>query len=175
MWCLFVQQYDDNDDDCSGDEIETRIFSHNDTWDNGVYEFNCGGLDSYVIIEVCTGAADCGGGCTGGTTYSIPGICHYGGNGTTNVYRTTNCNGTNGAISWYRNSTYSNCTNNAEVWTTTSDDCGFLVKYMSHNLVPLSMFLHKLSYFSFDKKLRKKKKKKKQRKRVLLSRLMPGV
>lgn len=91
---------------------------------NGIYEFNCGGIDSVAIMEVCTGGStNCGACNPGGTTYSVPGVCHYGGDGTTNVYRKTTCNGTNSIVTCDINSNASCSSNDTDIWATNIHEC----------------------------------------------------
>lgn len=102
------------EDDCSGPmEGNSSIeFTDADTWDNGVYAFNCGGLTSYVAIEICGNDDTCGNGClVTGTTYSAVNVCGYGGDGTNDQLRITTCDGDGANISTYTNQTASGCTN----------------------------------------------------------------
>ena len=59
---------------------ETTVYTESDVQENGIFDFNCGGITSYVQLDQCTSA---GTGCdiclVQSTQYYAVGVCHYGG------------------------------------------------------------------------------------------------
>jgi hypothetical protein len=92
-----------NDEGCT-EFNSSEVYTSADIQENGIWDFNCGGITSYVEIKVCvrTSNSGCDSNCIiEGTTYSVVDVCHYGGNGTSSVVIETVCDPSGATASTY--------------------------------------------------------------------------